>query len=241
MSMQRATGKLKIGRSVLADRVHEKLKGMILDQLFSPGTPLNIDKLCRELEVSSSPLREALARLTAERLVRFEPFIGYCVAEMPDRNYYRHMMELRLLLECHAARIGAALNHQPSLAAMEQSLRAMDKARSTTRQNGFRHYKAYRIFHSHDAEFHRALVGSAQELPLLEAYTGMQVHLHLARLYVVSGGFETTSPVHAHRKILDAFKAKDADAAEAAVRDHLSNIQVVKNWCGALAEVETLK
>jgi DNA-binding GntR family transcriptional regulator len=231
---------LKTGRFVLADRVHEKLKGMILDQQLSPGTSLNIDKLHRELEVSSSPLREALARLTAERLVRFEPFIGYTVAEMPDRKYYQNMMELRLLLECHAARIGAALGNRASLTAMEHELHCMEKARPAAHQNGFRRYKAYRVFHFHDAAFHQALVASALNEPLVEAYAGMQVHLHLARLYVVSGGFETSSPVKDHAKILDAFRKKNADAAEEAVRNHLSNIQVVKNWCGVYTTTAAL-
>src|ERR1700704_5907696 len=98
---------IKIGRLGLTDRVHEKLKELILDQKLGPGAYLNIDKLCRQLNVSTSPLREALARLSAERLVQFEPFIGYSVAEVPDKKYYTDLMDVRLLLECYAARIGA--------------------------------------------------------------------------------------------------------------------------------------
>src|SRR5436190_18532101 len=108
--------RMKIGRLGLTDRVHEKLKELILDQKLGPGTYLNIDKLCGQLNVSSSPLREALARLSAERLVRFEPFIGYSVAEVPDRKYYLDLMDVRFLLECHAARIGAAKKNTSCIA-----------------------------------------------------------------------------------------------------------------------------
>lgn len=225
---------MKIGRFVLADRVHEKIKELILDQKFSPGMTLNINHLCRELAVSSSPLREALARLTAERLVQFEPFIGYSVAKMPDRQYYIDLMDLRLLLECHAARVGAGKNHASSVAKMEQAIRGMEKAASGSDDRSYPHYKA---FHSWDAEFHMALVSSVGSQPLVEAYGGMHVHLHIARLYVVSGGFNTVVPVRDHRRILDAFKAGDPEAAEEAVRNHLCNIQVLKNWCGTYGGV----
>ena len=226
---------IKIGRLGLTDRVHEKLKEMILDQKLGPGAYLNIDKLCKQLNVSSSPLREALARLSAQRLVRFEPFIGYSVAEVPDKKYYIDLMNVRLLLECYAARIGAPQCSSPCLTAMEQAVRSMERLHIGTQ------YKEYRGFNSWDAKFHQALVESANNLALVQAYLDLHVHLHVARLYVVTGGFDQASAVKDHTRILDAFKKRDADAAEAAVRHHLENVQVLRNLSEprpALSEVE---
>jgi len=223
---------IKTGRSVLTDRVHEQLKGLILDQNFSPGSRLNIDKLCRELHVSSSPLREALASLTAERLVRFDPFIGYSVTEMPDGRYYKDLLNLRLLLECQAARTGATKAISLSVKMMERAVRAMEKAHSRFRKTEQANYQAYHDFHKWDEQFHLALVGSAGNQPLTEAYNGLHVHLHIARLLVISGGFDTVRPVQDHRKILAAFEACDPVAAEEAVRTHVCNIQVINNWFG---------
>lgn len=217
------SGKMSIGRVGLTDRVHEKLKELILDQKLGPGTYLNIDRLCSELNVSSSPLREALARLSAERLVRFEPFIGYAVAEVPDKEYYMELKEVRLLLECKAARMGASRSNSPSIPAMEQALRNMEKVPSGS------HYREYRVFSSWDAKFHHAIVESAENRPLLEAYLGLHVHLHIARLYVLSGGFNAACAIQDHRLILDAFKAADSERAESAVRNHLENVQVLQN------------
>jgi DNA-binding GntR family transcriptional regulator len=225
MDRARSATKKKNGveRLGLSDLVHEKLKELILDQKLGPGTYLNIDKLCRELSVSSSPLREALARLSAERLVHFEPFIGFTVAEVPNRKYYTDLMSVRLLLECHAARAGALQGNPAYISVMEQALRKMEKVRSGS------HYREYRVFNSWDAKFHRALVESAENLPLVEAYAGLHVHLHVARLYVLSGGFDAASAVRHHRLILEAYKARDAVAAELAVRNHLENVQVLHN------------
>jgi DNA-binding GntR family transcriptional regulator len=214
----------KIGRQGLTDRVHERLKELILDQKLGPGTYLNIAKLCHQLNVSSSPLREALARLSAQRLVRFEPFIGYSVAEVPHKQYYVDLMDVRLLLECHAARIGAVQGNQACLTAMELAVRAMEKLPSGS------HYKEYRVFNSWDAKFHRALVASANNVPLVQAYLDLHVHLHVARLYVIAGGFNAASAVRDHALILEAFTAGDPARAEAAVRNHLQNVQVLRNW-----------
>ncbi len=218
----------KIGRSVLTDLVHEKLKALILDQRFSPGMHINIDGLCRELKVSSSPLREALARLTAERLVRFEPFVGYYVAEMPDGHYYRDLMEVRLLLECQAVRAGASKGVLSSVRKMERAVRAMEKARSGFGSTEHLDYNAYHVFHSWDEQFHLALVASAENLPLSEAYAGLHIHLHIARLFVRAGSFDTVGPIQHHQEILEAFAAKDPVAAENAVRNHLCNIRALK-------------
>jgi len=225
MNRTRLSAKKKLGgeRLGLSDLVHERLKELILDQKLGPGTHLNIDKLCRELSVSSSPLREALARLSAERLVHFEPFIGFTVAEIPERKYYMDLMSVRLLLECHAARIGSLQSDPTYISVMEQALRNMEKVPSGS------HYKEYRVFNSWDTRFHRALVESANNLPLVEAYAGLHVHLHVARLYVLSGGFDAASAARQHRLILEAFKARDPLAAESAVRNHLENIQVLRN------------
>lgn len=220
---------MKIGRSVLTNVVHEKLKALILDQRFSPGMHLNIDKLCRELQVSSSPLREALARLTAERLVQFEPFIGYSVTAMPDAKYYQDLMDVRLLLECQAVRIGAPKGLPSSIREMTSTIRAMKKARSGFGGREHLDYEEYHVFHSSDEQFHFALIASAESLPLSEAYAGLHVHLHIARLFVRAGSFDTVRPIRNHQEILNAFKAKDSLAAEKALRSHLCNLQVMKN------------
>src|SRR5690606_1416817 len=76
---------------------------LLLQQFMSgertPGESLNIGALIRELEVSQTPLREALARLEHTGLVQREALRGYRVAPMLTRDEVKHLMEARLLLE----------------------------------------------------------------------------------------------------------------------------------------------
>jgi DNA-binding GntR family transcriptional regulator len=62
---------------MLADDVYATVRQSLLDQRIAPGSRINLDALARELHVSHTPVRHALARLDSEGLVRREPFRGY--------------------------------------------------------------------------------------------------------------------------------------------------------------------
>lgn len=81
------SGARKIKRVLLGDQLYEAIKERILDQVYPPGEKLNVDRPARELQVSSTPIREALTRLVAEGPVKAEPFIGFATAPLPDRRY----------------------------------------------------------------------------------------------------------------------------------------------------------
>src|SRR6266446_3726174 len=67
-------------RRMLAGEVYEYIKTQLMDQQIQPGVRINIDKLARQLQISQTPIREALARLEAEGLVTKEPLRGYSSA-----------------------------------------------------------------------------------------------------------------------------------------------------------------
>ena len=69
-------------KTVLASTVYDALKERIMDQVYLPGERLNIDGLAADLNLSPTPVREALVRLAAERLVTFESFKGYRVSPL---------------------------------------------------------------------------------------------------------------------------------------------------------------
>ena len=64
-------------RQMLADDVYEAIKTMLMDHVIRPGARISIDGLAREFQVSSTPVREALARLESEGLALKEPLKGY--------------------------------------------------------------------------------------------------------------------------------------------------------------------
>jgi DNA-binding GntR family transcriptional regulator len=214
----KAAGGRVIVRTTLSEQTYEALKERILDQTLEPGARLNIDSLSRELDVSSSPIREALARLEAERLVVSELYSGYAVAPKPSAQYLADLLEYRIVIEAHCALLGAPRKDPQILGHMHQ---AFDRMAAIPRL-GTR-YREYRRFVQADAWFHQLLVDSACNEVMSTTYESLHAILIQSRLYRTrEGGSAPSSEVmQEHAVILEAFDAGDGPAAQAAVRRHL--------------------
>jgi len=75
--MKERTRTRPLPRQILSDSVYEAVKELVMDQHIEPGARVNIDQLARDLRVSPTPVREALARLEMDALVIKEPLRGY--------------------------------------------------------------------------------------------------------------------------------------------------------------------
>ena len=88
------------------ERASEHVRQQVLNGHLQAGTRLSPAALARRLGMSHIPVREAIAELHAEGLVEYRPHRGAFV-KAPERGELLDLLELRTLLECHAA-AGAA-------------------------------------------------------------------------------------------------------------------------------------
>lgn len=199
-------------RQMLADDVHEAIKALIMDHAIEPGARVSIDGLARQLGVSPTPVREALARLESAELVVKEPLRGYRTTPLLNREQLADLYQFRLLIEPWAAARAAERVDADG----RERLRVEMGSCGTPRDNT---YDAYKALTAHDARFHELvaeLAGSAQVRLALER---THCHLHIFRLYYDRGIGEKT--LEEHRAITDAILEGDPEAAEVAMRDHL--------------------
>jgi DNA-binding GntR family transcriptional regulator len=206
-----------IVRKTLTEQVYETLKEQILDRDLLPGARLTIDTLTHTLNVSSSPVREALVRLEAERLVVLELYRGYTVAPAPSSDYLHALIDYRILTEGHCAAIGAPRRDPAGLKQMRHALELM----SGTSEIGT-HYRQYRRFVAADAQFHALIVASAGNPVIVDTYQSLHPILLQSRLYRERGdGRARIAQVsREHATILHAFEAGDGEAAREAIRVH---------------------
>ena len=188
-----------VRRRTLGDEVYEALKAKIMDHSIAPGERIGIDALARDLDVSPTPVREALARLESDGLVGKKPMVGYNATALLTRDEFEHLFEVRLLLEpaaaAHTAERGVAIaNVEPEDTAVA-------------------------AFTSADADFHEAIaLGSGNPL-LAESLLRLHAHLHLHRLYVPGDPLIHTMPEH--ESIVEAIASRAPEAAAKAMTDHL--------------------
>jgi DNA-binding GntR family transcriptional regulator len=200
-------------RSTLAGDVYETIKGLLMDHVIAPGAKVNIDGLARELDVSPTPVREALARLESDGLVRKRPLSGYTVAPLLSREQFEHLFEMRGLLEPAAAARAA----QRATASQREAIVAESEAATVPGpETG---YRGFAKFSARDARFHDVIAEAAANEMLRDSITRLHSHLHLHRLYFPHGQAEDT--LNEHARIARAISSGDARAAGKAMREHL--------------------
>src|ERR1043166_2430909 len=91
----------------LVEDAYEAIFNKLMSLEIAPGARITVDGLVRELEVSHTPIREALGRLEGEALVVKTHLVGYSAAPQITRQRFDELYELRLLLEPDAARHAA--------------------------------------------------------------------------------------------------------------------------------------
>ncbi|WFE99950.1 GntR family transcriptional regulator [Micromonospora sp. WMMD964] len=207
-------GRLRPARRLtLAEDVYESIKTLVMDHILPPGERVNIDALARELDVSPTPVREALARLEADGLVRKRPLSGYTTTPLLTRAEFDDLFEVRLLLE------GAAAGRAAAHACTEERQRIGVEAAASIDVEAGDGYRRHAAFTALDARFHD-LIAEVSGSPLLrDSITRLHSHLHLHRLYFpVTGAPDTNTE---HQRIAAAIAAGDPDAATEAMRAHL--------------------
>jgi DNA-binding GntR family transcriptional regulator len=202
-------------RLMLRESVYESLKRLLMDNALEPGARLSIDGLARELEVSQTPVREALFRCEAEGLVVRRPNAGYLVAPLISRDALLDLYDLRLLLEPTAAARAATNATERDRQDIDDAVRAMAPA---VHGDG---YQAYREFAEEDAKLHGAIANASGNPLIAETLDRLRAHVHSYRLYFRHGIAEVTTTEH--QAISDRIRAHDEPGAEQAMRAHLEN------------------
>jgi DNA-binding GntR family transcriptional regulator len=206
----------RLRRSTLGDDVYETLTALVMGHTLEPGDRINIEALARELDVSPTPVREALARLESDGLVRKRPLAGYTVTPLLTRQEFTDMFDMRLVLEGTAARWAA----QRADAARRELIRAEAATAITPGEPDTDGWSSHAAFTKLDARFHDLIAEGSGNPLLRDAIGRLHSHLHLHRLYFPFAQAGTTG--EEHRDIAAMISAGDPERAEAAMRAHLS-------------------
>ena len=87
----------------LLELAYQSLKENILRGIYPAGSRLPVDRLSRELSISSTPIKGALNRLVAEHLVEQVPRCGYAVVKLSMKDI-SEVLEIRKMFEIFAIR-----------------------------------------------------------------------------------------------------------------------------------------
>ncbi len=203
--------KLTISRTeTLTTKVTERLRQAILDAEFALGEALSLDKLATELEISRTPVREALAALQQQGLVEIKPQRGSFVF-LPSHEDLEQICAFRQVIEISALRFCFAHNLEKTLEQMERCCKLSESASLKGDQFAFAHA---------DTAFHDAILENCTNHYLISAY--QLASWRLAALRVHQAGHVMVSRVNTeHQQIVEALKNGNLTEAESVLTKHI--------------------
>ena len=132
-------------QALLAPRIAQELRGLIMEGAFEPGERLNEAALAQRMGTSRGPIREALRALAGWGLVTPVPNRGVYVRKLSVREMLE-VYDLRALVFGYAAEQAAERATEADKQALEALLDAMDEA--SAREDGATYYELNLKFHA---------------------------------------------------------------------------------------------
>ena len=207
-----------------ADAAYVEIHRRIVEGELPPGTVLDQGALARELNVSTTPVREALRRLEMEKLVEMSAHRDTRVVPASPQHF-RYLYEVRLELDPLAAGLAAERATKAEIAAIARI--AGVQGRTALKQA------------SVNRRFHRAVYGACHNPVLVGELDSLWDRTDSYRLALLSASpGEAVLANHEHVAITAALRDRNAAEVRALVRAHLvASFSKVEALMGADAAI----
>lgn len=195
------------------ETAYRYIRSAIQGGQFKPGERLREYELAEQIGLSRTPIREALSRLETEGLVSHDATRGVVVAEL-DYSMVTELYYMREVLEGTAARLVAQHASDVEISILDdlchQYEAALGDEAALTASNRRFHDTLYRCSHNRY---------------LLNMVTVLHDALSLLGGTTLSDPERAAETLREHRSVVAAIRARDADAAEQALRTHIRMAQ----------------
>jgi DNA-binding GntR family transcriptional regulator len=202
---------MRLIHNSLHDDVANQLRERIFGAQLAPGSFIDEARLCEELSISRTPLREALKVLAAEGLVRHEPRRGSFVYEVTEQDL-DDIFPVIALLEGRCANEAATNASEADIAALEVLHQRLQQHAGN---------KDIAAYYAANYAIHEAIITLADNRWLAQVIADLRKILKLARLQQLHAPGRLEQSLSEHMAVFAAVKAHDGDGAEAAMRTHL--------------------
>ena len=206
-------GKLIITRMSLHEQVINQLRRMIVTGELPAGEKIRVNDLAEDLQVSLTPLREALKVLAGEQLVELMPNRGARVAPLVVEDV-RQLFDVIAGIEALAAELTAQRITEDELAQIEELHARMRQHHEAGERTPY--FELNRQIHNLVVQFSRN--------PIL-AQTRAQLALRAERARYIAARSDThrIAAMQDHEDLMEALRARDAETAHRVWRRHLTH------------------
>ena len=205
----------------LVDRLVVRIREDIVTGELAPGSHIKIKTIADSHGISMIPVREALARLLASRLVRVEANRGYFVATRPTAAEYAELVKAREVIETSALAAGFDNITDADIKSLQSLNDKMRKLAGGLRRKP----NILTEWGTLNTEFHRILVGSFRNTYFDSIFADLSLESSRARPFADELP-PYASLVDQHQAIIEAIKASNPKKAVKELSRHINSLSL---------------
>lgn len=196
----------------LADRAYAQIKQLIFDFVLLPGDRFSEGDLANHVQVSRTPLRQALQRLQREGFLRVFPKCGWQVTPL-DFEVFDQLYDLRVLIETHAVMRMCEAETRPYLTDLAEVWLIKPNER----------LMIGRAVDQLDESFHSALVRATGNMEMLKVHSDITERIRIIRRLDFTKVARVEATYDEHARILRAISRRKSDDAVRMLRAHIEH------------------
>lgn len=210
----------------LAERAYDEVKRRIFDFHLMPGDRISESDLAQQIDVSRTPLRQALQRLQHEGFVEAIPKVGWVIPPL-DFAKFDELYAFRVLIECHAVSMAGAAGRDRTL------LHELSRIWQVPVRERLQDPKTVGAL---DEAFHLAIVEQTGNSEMVRTYREITERMRIIRRLDFHKPGRVASTYDEHAKILAAVQKGRQEEAQRLLRAHIeqSRIEVRQITLGML-------
>ena len=197
----------------LTEKAYILLKSMIFNQTIVSGQKLIYRELSMRLNMSTTPIQLALARLEQEGFVELVPNMGYSVKKITPKEV-EDLFDIRIILEVHAVKLAIMKQTDESMKILREKILAHKSYTIDI-------YDRKKLFL--DAEVHLQIARMANNGEIVKQLQRIHEHIYLrSRFELLAPKRMRLSPVH-HEKLFQLIKSKNVKEAQDLMSEHIQS------------------
>ena len=197
----------------LKDHVYNYIAKAIINGELKPNEKINENEIVNKMNISRTPVREALIQLASEGLLENVPRKGFVLSRV-DENTAKELYELIGLMEGYAAKMVAPVISDKDLKDLDFYVSSMDLAIDSNN---------YEMYYQLQAKFHETYLELCENKTLISTLAQMKKKF-VRKVYKEEGNDDMQTMLRItnkeHRAILELFRQKKYDELEMEVRRH---------------------
>lgn len=206
-------------KGLIRDHVHETLKKDIMELKLEPGRFISEKEIIEMLQVSRSPIREALVKLSQENLIETIPQKGSFISHI-DLD---HAEESRFVRETLEAAIIRQACEQLSAEQVLQLQNLISLQELSVKEKNFE-----RMFYL-DEDFHKSIAIGCGKIRTWVLIQQSSTHYNRIRFLRLTSKDDWDIIISQHQEIVDSIRENNPDKAEKVMRGHLNRMVIEKD------------